>query len=428
MTKNPMQNREEFEQDYLTNTTIYCSKKYGISKTTISNWARKFGIPRKRSKWKDNEDIQFTQRQKEILNGCMLGDGCISKQHNQNRNCEFSESHQTSHVEILHGLYNELYPFMLDVKKVYRKKIIGYGDNNTIIHSKTEKEKAFAIRSMSHPLFTKLERKWYKRDENGEYIFKPVGNNGRMDRIKTIPRDLKLTPLTLAYWYFGDGTLAYKNTCGRICFYTNGFSEEDVQFLIKRLKNDTNLLNVNYYFPKINQPIIVLSSEDTFNFINMISEYKNLYKCFEYKFDLSNATKSWKASKNGPPNSPVDDEMFKQIITLIKENKSQTEIAKILRIQPSTIHKIVKGKSFFNKKDLCKGINYNNTSGIPNVFYNNKTKKWAVRMMVNGKLFYIGEYNLKSIAKIASKEARYLKENGITNKEEYIKIKNKYKN
>lgn len=64
---------------------------------------------------------------------------------------------------------------------------------------------------------------------------------------KTVPKDLKLTPATLLFWYLGDGCLIRrKNDDNRIPFIvlaTNCFSRNDIDFLITKLKE----LNLNFY-------------------------------------------------------------------------------------------------------------------------------------------------------------------------------------
>jgi DNA-binding XRE family transcriptional regulator len=81
-----------------------------------------------------------------------------------------------------------------------------------------------------------LRDKWYKKI------------NGKT--IKTVPRDLKLTPTTLLFWYLGDGSLIRrKNDDTRVppvVFATNSFLKADVEFLCEKLKE----LGLNFYIAK----------------------------------------------------------------------------------------------------------------------------------------------------------------------------------
>jgi DNA-binding XRE family transcriptional regulator len=81
-----------------------------------------------------------------------------------------------------------------------------------------------------------LRDKWYKK-VNGKTV-------------KTVPRDLKLTPTTLLFWYLGDGSLIRrKNDDTRvppIVFATNSFLKADVEFLCEKLKE----LGLSFYIVK----------------------------------------------------------------------------------------------------------------------------------------------------------------------------------
>ncbi len=91
----------------------------------------------------------------------------------------------------------------------------------------------FYINARKHKWLLSLRNKWYKKI------------NGKS--IKIVPRDLKLTPTTLLFWYLGDGSLIRrKKDLSRIPFIvlaTNNFLEEDIEFLIKKLQE----LGLNFY-------------------------------------------------------------------------------------------------------------------------------------------------------------------------------------
>ena len=82
----------------------------------------------------------------------------------------------------------------------------------------------------------KLREKWYAKI------------NGKT--VKIVPKDLELTPTTLLFWYLGDGSLIRRRdnniNVPTIVLATNGFSKEDVEFLLKKLKE----LELNFYIVK----------------------------------------------------------------------------------------------------------------------------------------------------------------------------------
>jgi hypothetical protein len=70
--------------------------------------------------------------------------------------------------------------------------------------------------------------------------------------IKIIPKDFKITPLSLYHWYIGDGSFFQDHRERKIILYTNGFTKEDVdwvreQFLKIDVKFNLNLRKFKNY-------------------------------------------------------------------------------------------------------------------------------------------------------------------------------------
>lgn len=57
---------------------------------------------------------------------------------------------------------------------------------------------------------------------------------------KIVPRDIVLTPTSLAHWFCGDGTYSPD---GSLMFCTDGFAEEDVTFLSAALRRDLGIVS-----------------------------------------------------------------------------------------------------------------------------------------------------------------------------------------
>ena len=91
----------------------------------------------------------------------------------------------------------------------------------------------FYINSCPFSNFISLRENWYKQE------------NGKTQKI--VPKDLKLTPKILLFWFLGDGSLIRRkndeNRVPPIVLATNSFLKEDVDFLIQKLKD----LNLNFY-------------------------------------------------------------------------------------------------------------------------------------------------------------------------------------
>lgn len=99
---------------------------------------------------------------------------------------------------------------------------------------------------------------------------------------KIIPKDLNLSPLSIAQWYMGDGCLTNKREKFRIKFSTDGFNEEDVSFLrdqIEELYKSHGCVN----FMPDHQPYLI------YNFSNAIFLLRSMkpfiVPSFGYKID-----------------------------------------------------------------------------------------------------------------------------------------------
>ena len=91
----------------------------------------------------------------------------------------------------------------------------------------------FYINARRDSWLLSLRKNWYKQ-ENGAII-------------KIIPNDLEITPVTLLFWYLGDGCLVRRrndaNRVPTIVLATNCFSKENIEILVKKFKE----LNLSFY-------------------------------------------------------------------------------------------------------------------------------------------------------------------------------------
>ena len=168
------------------------AKILGISDWSVRDKLRKKGIVLfPRGKRLNQESVSI--RQLEVLNGEMLGDGCISlRKRYKNAYLEWHLK-RMGHVQLLCDEFENLEPSF---------------------HSRYDDEDGWKLWTKCNPDLTNQHNRWYP--------------NG----VKIVPKDLELTPLVCYHWYIGDGYFGKSNN---IDLYSLGFSKEENIFLIKLL-------------------------------------------------------------------------------------------------------------------------------------------------------------------------------------------------
>ncbi|MHA2364452.1 MAG: hypothetical protein ACXAC7_10875 [Candidatus Hodarchaeales archaeon] len=138
-------------------------------------------------------------------------------------------------------------------------------------------------------------------------IWYPIENN----RIKTIPRNIPITPNVLLNFYTGDGSLSQRH----ISLYTLGFKEDDISFLKDKLNEAVNI-NAKYYFHSNNKAgepqyrIQISRNEDKTKFLEYLenahpTSLAVAKSTFPWKFDLNlkkgdffDLTDNWNKNEN----------------------------------------------------------------------------------------------------------------------------------
>lgn len=125
------------------------------------------------------------------------------------------------------------------------------------------KNRGWLLRTGKYANFTNLYKLWYS------------GN-------KIIPRNVMITPVVLAHWHWGDGTITSRGYTISLC--TDGFSYEDVLFLISKLKEnlgiDAQILHRKAKYYRIN----IYRRHSKQKFKNYVQEY--CPDCFQYKIEV----------------------------------------------------------------------------------------------------------------------------------------------
>lgn len=248
--------------------------------------------------------------------------------------------------------------FLLWLRKMLRK----HGITNSYICISNRLSRIFVLGFYmnKHNTLLKLREKWY---------------NVTMGKtIKTVPRDLKLTPTVLLFWYLGDGSLPRRNNDENrippVVLATNCFTEKDVDLLIEKLKE----LNLNFYkvkcksgFKKGKECGFVLYSKQDgtpFRFFKLIG--------FKPPKEIANCV----TGKKGPGSKlhfikdkwPTEEDWIK-ILSDVKEvgrilrkrrmelGLSQSQLAKKVGVSREGIRDVELGKRCFSVKNFKKILN-----------------------------------------------------------------------
>lgn len=208
---------------------------------------------------------QLTDRQQEILTGCLLGDGHLEAPRKTTHNSRFRKGQKTANATYQKALYRELSPYSMNLKP-YQKK-------TGLLAGKPRCDIEYVFYTCNHPVFTELRNQWYR------------------DSTKVIPDELRLTPLCLAYWFCDDGYIGENNA--HLC--THCFREEEVSRLEILLNQDLNL-PFHIRPARINsqgdqQYVLFLGSNKYETFIELIRPHIP-WKCMRYKLRIID--KKWK--------------------------------------------------------------------------------------------------------------------------------------
>lgn len=286
---------------YLDKISVVCIAKYfKTTPITLTKFFNENNLPR--NNISRTPKILLTNKQIEVLNGCLLGDGHLSKIRS-NSYFNYTSSIE-NHVKLINDEFND---YMNDIKYV------SYFDART---NKTYNR--YVVNSILNEKFTELRNKWY-----------PNGT-------KIIPKDVKLTKTVCLFWYVGDGGLcqSYKNkSTSYLKLSTQCFSIDDIDnVLIPQMeKFDAYRYNKLIFIPR-------KKIDDFLKYIGKcpFSEYKHKWNLFPYK------------NKNIEQNGIKSHKHLKETIILKRiDGKIPFEIAKELNIDNSLVKYYLKQVGLF---------------------------------------------------------------------------------
>ncbi len=188
-----------------------------------------------------------------MLNGLLLSDAHLRRPKNYNNNSNFMLLQTETHEELITNCEKHLNDLGFNTYK-YKK----FQKKYNTFHIGLDSSKSI--------IFSELRRYWYP--------------NG----IKIVPKDIQLTPKTIAYWFMGDGTSwwSINDTC-TIKFCTQGFDLNSILILqnkLKRLKIDSRLEKVQLQ-NRVSYSIVIGKSIHILRLLNLIEPY--ILKSFNYK-------------------------------------------------------------------------------------------------------------------------------------------------
>lgn len=216
-----------------------------------------------------NKEVDISDFCQQVIDGVVLGDGYIQVIKGRNTG-RFVLNQTRKHKQ-----------WLVEIQNIFEK--------NGIKSELTEQE-------------SKLNGKVYPmaRLETGFYMnFKTERDRWYVKGKKIIPDDISLSPVMLAHWYIGDGTIELMKTSKvsgkkyyRIKIYTNSFEMENLKIFLTKLNERYEYnFRITTRNRNRNQPITMLGNTDKVKkFLRLISPYK--VSCFDYK---------WRA---------LDDQMF----------------------------------------------------------------------------------------------------------------------
>lgn len=256
-----MIDKNELKQLYVENklTTREIAKIYNVDKKTISRWLKNHKIPInfEKRKFEKSKKRSFSNRQKQIIVGTLLGDGCIAK----------------------HGLLSRLMLGQCEKQKDFLIwKANELGINKVYVREdKRGNSIMYVCNSYTHTYYEALRKKFY------------------INNVKTIPSNIAnyLTPLSVAVWYMDDGTLQNKTS---MQFCTDGFSYRENQFLkdALKVKFDVNFKicgykrrNKEYFFLRANKRNSIILAEKIAQFIVPSMLYKLPHRVSTTKCETS---------------------------------------------------------------------------------------------------------------------------------------------
>lgn len=210
--------------------------------------------------------LEFSNRQRSVIEGELLGDGCIYQR--LPGSCHFKlEATTRGHAEYLQGVlpdgfFPPKHPYTID-----RTTEFGNGPTTRwIVYSRTQ------------DVLSELYESWYELREE--------------ENRKRVPSDYNLDETALLHWYWGDGSITHRpDGTPRVHFSTHGFSERSICRLQGELERfgDENYTVRSQHVDSGSGLAIRLSDPASERFTESFAS-ENVIEEYDYKFERSGSS------------------------------------------------------------------------------------------------------------------------------------------
>ncbi len=260
----------------------------------------------------------------QVLTGCLLGDGSIVK-HGRAANARFrfKQSGKFKHyAEHIMGCFSDYVDTYLHEETSRKPSRVDGKISHALEHWKGGYCNNWYFWTRASEEFTQLHSQWYDAGE------------------KVIPKDIDLSPLTIAHWYAQDGSNNVTASSKAAVLATNCFTDAEVDLLRDQLKAKYGFSSGRYQGPTLR-----IAAASYFDFIDMVKPHLQQFNCMAYKIDASKAPANRKGEQWTKAKLTMKD--AKAIRELrIKKGMTLKEIAAQFGVTIGTVGKIVNNQLY----------------------------------------------------------------------------------
>ena len=238
-------------------TSKEIADKLNLPSYIIRQYAVKFNLKFGHfTPFKQDDLIVISKELDEIIIGSLLGDGTISKYKFTNN----TSTNRNSKLAIKHTVKQKDYVEFKKKLIIKNCKCYIKSYNTKAKGTRWKENITYEVETLQNNSFNIYRDIWYPNDK------------------KIVPRNLTtISPLSLAIWFQDDG---YKHGNSGYVLCTNGFTIDDVDYLIFILENQYKLECI-LRLSNLNQPMIYIKSKSVIKFNNIIMPF--MCKSMMYK-------------------------------------------------------------------------------------------------------------------------------------------------